>query len=157
MNQHRRHSQKLRFGRIMPPPKPLISLPVHSFGLRWERFEHAQAASKLLADFLRPHEVTDARRRLLCCIGEPVAMPIAPRPTARSVQLFYHALAIALNIKSLSPNWTPARRVQLEGRLRPLHPCPSPQTRCEVWACVDARSANSTKTIGRAGVEFKFP
>ena len=54
----RHHPQESRFRVIMPVTKPLISLPMHPFGLQWERIKKPWSASKPLSDFLRLDLIT---------------------------------------------------------------------------------------------------
>jgi hypothetical protein len=103
----------------MPPPKPRVPLPMHSLGPRWELIEQARAASKLLTDSLHLNAMTVARRRLSRCIGEPIAMPTAPRATTGRVQLFHCAPAFAKKVRTLATEapWHLNRAEDLIGEL----------------------------------------
>jgi hypothetical protein len=136
----------------MPPSKPLVPFPMHSFGPWRKIINHAEATAKQPADLLRFHEVTDARRRLSCCVGESVAMPTAPRPTARSVQFFYHPPAIARKIRPLPPKMRRDLH-HLKRLVRELNPVVFHISRASERADVDAprllyRPASAARPFG---------
>src|SRR5215469_11241368 len=87
----------------MPSAKPFVPLPMHPVGPRWKLLEHAWAAAKLPADFLSLDDMAVARQCLPCCISESIAMPTAPRPITKGVQLVHSSPAVTNEIESLAP------------------------------------------------------
>jgi hypothetical protein len=121
----RYHPQESFFRRIMLVPKTRVPLPMHPFGLRWERIKKPPIATKPLAYFLCLDLVAVPWRRLPCCIREPVAMPTPPWLISKRMELFDGAATVTDKIKSLSAE-APRDLNRLEGligkRDRPTAP-----------------------------------
>ena len=56
----------------------------------------------MLTDFLHFDDVAVTRHRPSGCIGELIAVPTAPRPITKSMQLFHAAPAFTDKIESLA-------------------------------------------------------
>jgi hypothetical protein len=91
----------------------------------------------MLTDFLHFDDVAVTRHRPSGCIGELIAVPTAPRPITKSMQLFHSAPAFADKIKSLATEAPPdmLRAKDLRGQVdKPVAPRlrPNTQTVCFV-------------------------
>ena len=86
----------------MPSLKPLVPPPMHPLGSWRERIKHAWATTKLLADLLRHQKMAVTRHGLSRRIGEVVAVPAAPRPVGKCMQLFYSTPTLTNKIVPLA-------------------------------------------------------
>ena len=64
---------------IMPGAKAFVALPMHAFGLGWERVCNAEiVTAQALSHFLAFKDQAVTEANLPCCIGQIIAMPTSP-------------------------------------------------------------------------------
>ena len=78
----------------MPSLKAVVCSPMHSLGLVWKIFEHADAPAQESADLLRAAEAALIGGLLLADISEAVALA-APKELSGAIELRHVATALA--------------------------------------------------------------